>query len=30
MGVINPHTVRLPHMPLGINSVVGTGIYHTG
>ena len=23
------NTVRLPHMPLGINSVVGDDIYHT-
>ena len=29
MGAINSHTVRLPHMPLGIDSVVGIGIYHT-
>ena len=28
-GAINSHTVRLPHMPLGINSVVGASIYHT-
>ena len=29
MGAINSHTVRLPHMPLGIDSVVGAGIYRT-
>ena len=29
VGAINSHTVRPPHMPLGIDSVVGTGIYHT-
>ena len=23
------NTVRLPHMPLGINNVMGAGIYHT-
>ena len=26
---LNSHTVRLPRTPLGINSVVGAGIYHT-
>ena len=29
VGTINSHTVRLPHMPLGINSVVGADINHT-
>ena len=29
VGAINSHTVRLPHMPLGINNVVGARIYHT-
>ena len=29
VGAINSHMVRLPHMPLGINSVMGTVIYHT-
>ena len=31
VGAINSHTVRLPspHVPLGINSVVGAGIYRT-
>ena len=27
VGAVNSHTVRLPHMPLGTNSVVGAGIY---
>ena len=29
VGAINSHMVRHPHMPLGIDSVVGVGIYHT-
>ena len=29
VGAINSHTVRLPHMPLGIDSIVGVNIYHT-
>ena len=29
VGAINSHMVRLPHMPLGIDSVVGAGIYRT-
>ena len=29
MGAINSHTIRLSHMPLGIDSVVGANIYHT-
>ena len=29
VGAVNSHTVRPPHMPLGIDSVVGTGIYRT-
>ena len=29
VGAINSHTVRLPHMPLGIDSVVGARIYRT-
>ena len=29
VGAINSHTVRPPHMPLGINSVVGASIYRT-
>ena len=28
VGAINSYTVR-PHMPLGIDSVVGASIYHT-
>ena len=30
VGTINSYMVRLPHMPLGINSVVGASIYRTG
>ena len=29
VGVINSYTVRPPHMPLGIDSVVGAGFYRT-
>ena len=29
MGAINSYMVRLPLMPLGIDSVVGVGIYRT-
>jgi hypothetical protein len=29
VGAINSHTVRLPHMPLGTDSVVGVDIYRT-
>ena len=29
VGVVNSRMVRLPHMPLGIDSVVGAGIYRT-
>ena len=30
VGAINSHTVRPPHMPLGIDSVVDAGFYRTG
>ena len=29
VGAINSLMIRLPHMPLGIDSVVGVGIYRT-
>ena len=29
VGVYNSHTVSHPHMPLGIDIVVGAGIYRT-
>ena len=29
VGAINSHAVRLPHMPLSIDSVVGADIYLT-
>ena len=30
VAVINSHTVGPPHMPLGIDSIVGAGFYGTG
>ena len=27
VGAVNSHTVRPPHVPLGIDSVMGAGIY---
>ena len=29
VGAVNSHAIRLPHMPLCIDSVVGAGIYRT-